>query len=68
MPAGLLELDVTYLSGDAVRIDTDLRSVAASDVIKGMPVRRVHTAAGKRHSLGEFWSTTAGAHVTGWRW
>jgi hypothetical protein len=62
--AGLLDLDVTYLSGDAVQIDTDLRSVAASEVIDGMPVRRVHTAAGKRHYIGEFWSATTGAHVS----
>jgi hypothetical protein len=62
--AELLDLDVTYLSRDAVRINTDLRSTAAPDVIEGMPVRRVHTAAGKRHYIGEFWSATTGAHLS----
>lgn len=62
-PAALLNLDVTYLSSDAVRVDTDLRSVSLAAVIQGMPVRRVHTAAGKKNYIGEFWSATTGAHL-----
>ncbi|SLI26563.1 TnsA endonuclease N terminal protein [Mycobacteroides abscessus subsp. bolletii] len=62
-PAALLDLEVTYLSGDAVRVDADLRSVSLAAVIQGMPVRRVHTAAGKKNYIGEFWSATTGAHL-----
>ncbi len=62
-PLTLLDLHVTYLSSDAVRVDTDLRSVSLSAVIQGTPVRRVHTAAGKKNYIGEFWSATTGAHL-----
>lgn len=62
--SALLDIDVTYLSGDAVRVDTDFRSVSAASVIEGMPVRRVHTAAGKKHYVGEFWSATTGGHLS----
>lgn len=59
----LLDVDVTYLSREAVRIDTDLESVSIRSVVEGLPVRRVHTAAGKKHYTGEFWSATTGSHL-----
>jgi hypothetical protein len=62
--SALLDIDVTYLSSDSVRVDTDFRSVSAASVIEGMPVRRVHTAAGKKHYVGEFWSATTGGHLS----
>ncbi|SLD07422.1 TnsA endonuclease N terminal protein [Mycobacteroides abscessus subsp. massiliense] len=59
----LLDVDVTYLSREAVRVDTDLESVSTRSVVEGLPVRRVHTAAGKKHYTGEFWSATTGSHL-----
>jgi hypothetical protein len=62
--SALLDTGVTYVAEDAVRVDTDLRSVDVERVSRGRPVRRVHTAAGKRHYTGEFWSATVGGHLS----
>jgi hypothetical protein len=62
--ASLLDTDVTYVAEDGVRVDTNVRSVDLERVSRGHPVRRVHTAAGKKHYAGEFWSVTIDAHLS----
>jgi hypothetical protein len=49
---------------DGVRVDTNVRSVDVERAIRGHPVRRVHTAAGKKHYTDEFWSVTVDAHLS----
>lgn len=62
--SALLDTGMTYVTESFERVDTDVRSVDIGRVSRGRPVRRVHTAAGKKHYTGEFWSTTVDAHLS----
>lgn len=55
-----LEVGLSYASEELGRVDTDVRSADAELLVRGLPVRRVHTAAGKKHYTGAFWSSTTG--------
>ncbi|WP_459548544.1 TnsA-like heteromeric transposase endonuclease subunit [Nocardia sp. X0981] len=53
-----LKVGLSYATEELGRVDTDVRSADAELLVRGLPVRRVHTAAGKRHYTGAFWSST----------
>lgn len=61
--AAVLNTKAQYVSAEGEVVVTTLGDLDGDRAVRGLPVRRIRSAAGQRHYPGLFWSATTGGHV-----